>query len=202
MTYKLLRSKLKHGRVDLSTLVSTILYVGLADKPLAFRAWYGLLAVQTRCEDRVSADLEREAGLPLSWFELLAHLSWHPDGRERMSELADELLLSRGGATRLVARLEEAGLLVREVPPSDRRATFAVITPQGRKTFERALPVLLPAVDRHFGALLEEEELEELTRLMSKVLQVLDPGCAAYHVAHDETEEVAAAPTPHPPRPS
>lgn len=170
--------------------------MGMADKPLAFRAWYGLLAVQNRCQDRVSGDLEREAGLPLSWFELLAHLYWHPDGRERMSELADELVLSRGGATRLVARLEEAGLLVREIPPSDRRATFAVITPLGRENFDRALPVLLQAVNRHFGDHLDGPDLEEVVRIMGKMLSVVDPSCAAHYVAGEDGQVATVAATP------
>ncbi len=56
----------------------------------------------------------------------------------RMGELADNLLLSRGGATRLVARLEEAGLVERVIPPDDRRATYAVITEKGVEALERA----------------------------------------------------------------
>lgn len=161
--------------------------MGVTEKPLAFRAWYGLLAVALRCQDRVSADVEREAGLPLAWFEVLAHLSWSPAGRARMSELADELLLSRGGATRLVARMEDAGLLERVTPREDRRATYAVATDAGRERFERAFPMLVASIGEHLGNLLEEGEQQTLVAIMGKLLRHLDPGCAAhYEGAPDE----------------
>ena len=162
--------------------------MGLAGEPPSFRAWYGLLSVQTRLQDRVAAELEAETGLVLSSFELLAHLYWHPDGRVRMSELADDLLLSRGGATRQVARLEEVGLLDREIPRTDRRATFAVITAAGRATFERAYPLLVDSVQRHLGSTLDEDDLAHLIRIMAKVLREVDPGCAAFY----EAEEASA----------
>ena len=73
-----------------------------------FAAFYGLLVVEWRLSERLDAELERDAGISLNFLELLLHLHW-TDGRKRMSELAEMLLLSRGGATRLVARAETAG---------------------------------------------------------------------------------------------
>jgi DNA-binding MarR family transcriptional regulator len=111
-------------------------------------AFYGLLHANSRLVDLVGSSMERETGLPASWFEVLARIKEEPI---RMSELADDLTLSRGGATRLVARMEDAGLVVREIPPQDRRATFARVTAQGQEAFERALPVHLEAVERFFS---------------------------------------------------
>ena len=110
-----------------------------ADDP-RFAAFYGLLVVEWRLSERLDAELEAAAGLSLNRLELLLHLHWK-DGRRRMSDLADALLLSRGGATRLVARAEEAGLVRREIPPDDRRATYAVLTDAGREAAERGFPV-------------------------------------------------------------
>ena len=98
-----------------------------------------MLQANTRLTERINAELEAEAGLPLSWFEVLAKLSWAPESCSRMGALADDLLLSRGGTTRLIARMEEAGLVRREVPAHDRRATYAHVTDKGQEALERAV---------------------------------------------------------------
>jgi DNA-binding MarR family transcriptional regulator len=142
-------------------------------KKKPFLAWYSMLQANTRLLERINAALEAEAGIPLSWFEVLAQLSWAPDSCSRMGALADELLLSRGGVTRLIARMEDAGLVRREVPAHDRRATYAHITEQGREVFERALPVHVAKVHEHFHAHLSDEELDVLIRAMGKILRGL-----------------------------
>jgi len=136
-----------------------------------FAAWYGLLQVSTRLTERISAELEARTGLPLAWFELLMQLYWSDERRRRMSELADALLLSRGGTTRLVARVEAAGFVVREVPPEDRRATYAVLTEKGRAAAEAALPVQIELVHATFHSVLGDEEVGALVRIFDRVLQ-------------------------------
>ncbi len=146
--------------------------MGLSEKK-PFLAWYAMLHANTRLTERINAELEAEAGLPLSWFEVLAKLSWAPESCARMGALADDLLLSRGGATRLIARMEEAGLVRREIPPHDRRATFAHVTDKGREALERAVPIHMAKVDEYFQQHLTDEELDVLTRAMGKVLRGL-----------------------------
>ena len=90
-----------------------------------------------------------------------------------MGELADDLLLSRGGVTRLIARMEDAGLVRREVPPDDRRATYAHITDKGREAFDRALPIHVGEGPRVLPPHLTDEEVDVLTRAMGKVLRGL-----------------------------
>jgi DNA-binding MarR family transcriptional regulator len=136
-----------------------------------FAAWYGLLQVSTRLTERISAELEARTGLPLAWFELLMQLYWSDERRRRMSELADALLLSRGGTTRLVARVEAAGFVVREVPPEDRRATYAVLTEKGRAAAEAALPVQIELVHATFHSVLGDEDVGALVRIFDRVLQ-------------------------------
>ena len=80
--------------------------MGEHGKDPRFAALYGLMVVEARITERLDAALEAEAGISLSRLELLLHLHWK-DGRRRMSDLADALLLSRGGTTRLVAKAEE-----------------------------------------------------------------------------------------------
>ena len=129
-------------------------------------AFFGLLQVNARLVDRIGSRMERETGLPPSWFEVLAQLH---DGPKRMSELADSLTLSRGGATRLIARMEEAGLVERQTPPHDRRATFAVITDAGREAIERALPVHLQVVEEVFTRHIDDGDAEAVLRVAEKI---------------------------------
>ena len=142
-----------------------------------FAAFYGLLVVEWRLGERLDAELEARAGVSLNRLELLLHLHWK-DGRRRMSDLADALLLSRGGATRLVAKAEEAGLVRREIPPDDRRATYAVLTDKGREAAERGFPTYVEAVQRLFQDFVTDEEAEVLVRVWNRVLEGNDMACA------------------------
>jgi DNA-binding MarR family transcriptional regulator len=147
--------------------------MGLHGEKKPFLAWYAMLQANTRLTERINAELEAEAGIPLSWFEVLAKLSWAPEACSRMGALADDLLLSRGGTTRLIARMEEAGLVRREVPAHDRRATYAHFTANGLEALERAAPIHMAKVDEYFQQHLSEEEVDVLTRAMGKVLRGL-----------------------------
>jgi DNA-binding MarR family transcriptional regulator len=147
--------------------------MGLHGEKKPFLAWYAMLQANTRLTERINAELEAEAGIPLSWFEVLAKLSWAPESCARMGALADDLLLSRGGTTRLIARMEEAGLVRREIPAHDRRATYAHVTEKGQAVLDRAAPIHMAKVDEYFQQHLTEEEVEVLARAMGKVLRGL-----------------------------
>jgi DNA-binding MarR family transcriptional regulator len=147
-----------------------------------FAAFYGLLVVEWRLGERLDAELEARAGVSLNRLELLLHLHWK-DGRRRMSDLADALLLSRGGATRLVAKAEEAGLVRREIPPDDRRATYAVLTDEGKAAAERGFPIYVEAVQRLFQDFVSDEEAEVLVRVWNRVLEGNGMACAPISAA-------------------
>ena len=147
------------------------------DKSPDFQAWYGNLQATMRSLQRIDRQLEAEVGLPLASVELLFNITFEDEGRMRMGELADNLLLSRGGATRLVARLEEAGLVERVIPPDDRRATYALITDKGREVLERAEPVLKRAVHGHWVDLLDEDELGAMRSSSVKILRETGSNC-------------------------
>jgi DNA-binding MarR family transcriptional regulator len=146
-----------------------------------FAAFYGLLVVEWRMSERLDAELRASAGLSLGRLELLLQLHFK-DGRRRMSDLADALLLSRGGATRLVARAEEDGLVGREIPPDDRRATYAVLTEAGQSAAERAYPAYLEIVQRIFHDFVDDDEAEVLVRVWNRVLEGNGLSCGP--VAH------------------
>ena len=144
---------------------------------LRSHAWYGVLQAGLRSLDHVDRDVREATGLCLTWYEALVALE-REGGRRRMGELADELLLSRGGATRLIARMEEAGLVAREVPADDRRATYAVITPAGREAVEVAAPLHEAAVHQHFGAAITDDDAQALRRVCARVLERGSTSCA------------------------
>ena len=101
-------------------------------------AWRGLLRVHASMTKALDAELLREHGLPLSSYEVLLFLHDAPGGQLRMSDLADGVLLSRSGLTRLVDRMEREGLLRRERCADDARGFNAAITDEGRALFRAA----------------------------------------------------------------
>ena len=147
------------------------------DTDARFQAWYGNLQATLRSLQRIEREVEDATGLAMASVEMLVNIEFHHDGRVRMNELADTLLVSRGGATRLVARLEEAGLVERVIPPDDRRATYAVITDKGRETLARGMPVMKQAVATHYLDLLDEDELGTIRRASLKILEETGSNC-------------------------
>jgi DNA-binding MarR family transcriptional regulator len=111
------------------------------------------------------------AGIPLSWYDVLLELAAEPDGRLRMSDLADRVVLSRTRVSRVSDELVARGLVVKEDYPGDRRSAYAVITDQGRRAFRTAAPIYLQAIEDKFAAALTNEELEQVTVLLNKVLR-------------------------------
>jgi DNA-binding MarR family transcriptional regulator len=97
-----------------------------------------LVEVQARLERRLGADLETRFGIPHAWFEVLVRLSRSEDGQLTMSALAGQVTLTTGGVTRLIDRMEAAGLVERLPCRTDRRVSYAAITDAGRAKLEDA----------------------------------------------------------------
>ena len=108
-------------------------------------AWRGMLRTHASLTRALDAELLAEHDLPLTSYEVLLFLADSPEGRMRMSDLADSVLLSRSGLTRLVDRLARAGLLERVRCDEDARGWFAVITDSGRALFDEARETHLTA---------------------------------------------------------
>lgn len=130
-----------------------------------------MLRVHSRLTRELDADLAAEHGLPLSSYEVLLFLDDAPGGRLRMAMLADSVLLSPSGLTRLVDRLERAGLVIRESCPVDRRGFEAVITEAGRTALKEARPTHLSGVRERFLEHFSVEEMRTLSRFWDRVLQ-------------------------------
>lgn len=132
-------------------------------------AWGVLLEAQAAVNRALAADIDREMGWPMNWFEVLLRLARSPEHRMRMSELADAVSFSTGGFTRLADRLERAGLVRREQCASDRRSSFVVLTEDGLAGIRRAAPVHLQGLARHYFAVLDREQAALVDRAMRQV---------------------------------
>ena len=132
-------------------------------------AWRGMLRAHAELVRELDAELAREHDMPLSSYEVLLFLNDSDQGRMRMSELADSVLLSRSGLTRLVDRLERQGLLRRERCASDARGWFAESTPEGRRAFGAARTTHLDGVRRAFLSHFSRDELRTLGGLWQKL---------------------------------
>jgi DNA-binding MarR family transcriptional regulator len=142
--------------------------------PAELAAWRGLLRVHASITKALDAELAREHALPLSSYEVLLFLADAPGGRLRMSDLADGVLLSRSGLTRLVDRMERDGLLRRERCEDDARGYHAAITDKGRALFQAARSTHLDGVRERFLSRLSPDELRTLAELWER----LAPGAA------------------------
>jgi DNA-binding MarR family transcriptional regulator len=143
--------------------------------PAELAAWRGMLRVHAALAKALDAELTRAHDLPLSSYEVLITLRAAPGRRCRMAELADRVLLSRSGMTRLVDRLEREGLLERDTCTSDGRGCFAVLTPAGEELLAQARPTHLAGVRERFLRHFSEDELADLAGLWERVL----PGATA-----------------------
>ena len=133
-------------------------------------AWRTFLTAHAAAIDRIERDLAEEGLMPLSWYDVLLALYEAPERKLRMRELARAILVTRGGLTRLVARIEEAGLLRREPDSADGRGLYAVLTEEGLEALRRTWPTYARGIAEHFGKHLSDEEVEVLDRALRRVL--------------------------------
>jgi DNA-binding MarR family transcriptional regulator len=128
-----------------------------------------LLDTNARLARSFSSVLERACEIPLPWFEVLMQLRQAEGGRLKMNEVAEAIVLSTGGTTRLVDRLEEAGLVARVNCPEDRRAIYVALTEAGETKLNEALRVHLAYLDDHVSRRLTGDERRALTALLEKL---------------------------------
>lgn len=133
--------------------------------------WAAFLESHAFVMRRLAAELEAEEGLSLADFDALIQLGIAPDGRRRMSELADAVLLSRSGVSRMVDRLAAAGLMERRMCPSDARGAEAALTPAGMDRLQRAAEVHFRGVARHFTDVISAGDREAVTRALRAVAE-------------------------------
>lgn len=152
-----------------------LLFVKLCDmtKNLSthhLQAWRLFLTTNARLIAQIDDALHTAQQIPLNWYDVLIELYEAPGKRLRMSELAERVLLTRSGLTRLVDRLEKEGYLTREIDPADRRGFYATITDSGVEAMRQAWPIYADSISHRFAQHLSDEEARLLIDLLSRML--------------------------------
>ena len=133
-------------------------------------AWRTFLQAHARVVRELERELQAEQGLALTDYDVLVQLGAVEGRRLRMSELADRLLLSRSGVTRLVDRLVTAGLVERVNCDDDRRGQWAALTDAGLRRLREASPTHLRGISEHFLDRLSADELRSLQESLDRVV--------------------------------
>jgi DNA-binding MarR family transcriptional regulator len=132
-------------------------------------AWRAFLRAHASVMRQLEHELADEHDLALTDYDVLVQLSVAPDRQQRMSELADSLLLSRSGVTRLIDRLVAERLVQRVSCDTDRRGQWAQLTDAGLERLRRATPTHLRGVAEHFLDHLSAEDLASLERTLGRI---------------------------------
>jgi len=137
---------------------------------LGMHAWARFLATHATLIERIESALSAAELPPLAWYDVLWELEKAETGKLRMHELAAAVVLSRSNLTRLIDRLDGAGLTVRERCPDDRRGAFAAITPKGREMRKKMWPLYRRQIEELFTSHLTAKDAETLNSLFGKIL--------------------------------
>jgi DNA-binding MarR family transcriptional regulator len=144
----------------------------------AVDAWIGLLRAHAATTRQFNAELLETHGLTLNDFDVLAQLSRGPEHGLKRSELAERVLLTASGITRLLEGLERAGYVERGECATDARVTYAVLTDAGREKLRDASKTHLASVRALLSERYTEQELEQLAELLGRLPLAAEASCA------------------------
>jgi DNA-binding MarR family transcriptional regulator len=142
-------------------------------------AWGAMLMTQATLNRDLNARLESAGHVSLELYDVLLALEESPDGRQRMSDLAQMVIFSPSGLTRVIDRLQKAGLVRRERCESDRRSTYAVITPRGRTERKSAWPTYERGLREVWAAFISDEQATQVFNILRQVLGKFERGGCA-----------------------
>jgi DNA-binding MarR family transcriptional regulator len=132
-------------------------------------AWRSLAQTHAAVSGRLQDALAAAELPPLAWFEMLAAIAAADGQRMKMGELAEALVITRGGLTKLVDRLVKAGLIERTFCETDRRVSYATLLPAGAELLEEMVPVVSAELDLAFAARLSERQADQLRTTLDAV---------------------------------
>ena len=136
--------------------------------PERLHAWRLFFESALALLDVLDSELEHDGGISMRWYDVLVQLEETSQGIP-MNALADRILYSKSGFTRVIDRMEEAGLVRRVRPQHDRRTILIVLTDKGTQTMEHARRYHRDGIERHFSQHLSESEIKALTRALGKI---------------------------------
>lgn len=139
------------------------------------RTWQAYLLATRLLWSQFERDVQRGAGMPLTYYEILVVLSAAPDRALRLNEIAQLLQLSPSRLSHAVDRMEESGWVRRERCPSDRRGWIAALTDQGYAALEAAAPSHVESVRTHLFDQLTPEQVDQLRAISETLLTHLAP---------------------------
>jgi len=132
-------------------------------------AWGAVARTHAAVTGRLQEALAQAGFPPLPWYEVLAAVADAPEQRLRMGDLAEALVITRGGLTKLVDRLVKAGLMERAVCEADRRVSYATLLPAGSNLLEEMRPVVTAELELAFSANITTRQAEQLTEMLDRV---------------------------------
>jgi DNA-binding MarR family transcriptional regulator len=139
------------------------------DNGVRLRTWTDFVLSYNRLMAVLEREMQEGAGITLSQYDVLLRLAEAPGGRLKMSDLADAVLYSTGGLTRLFERMRRDGLVRREPSQEDRRVIYAVATADGMERLRVASAVHLDGVREHFATLLADDEAGAVAAFLSRL---------------------------------
>jgi DNA-binding MarR family transcriptional regulator len=142
-------------------------------------AWRAYLEASQRLFEQLDRELEREVGMPLAYYQILAMLSEAPARTLRMSDLAAQTWSSRSRLSHAVDRLEQKGWVERLSCPSDKRGAYALLTAAGLRVLEAAAPSHVSSVRRLVFDRLAPADLEALARVSRQIVERIAAEAAA-----------------------
>ncbi len=137
------------------------------------RTWRAFLTAMRLLTDQLDRELQRDADMPHTYYEILVALSEAPGRTMRMNQLADICQSSRSRLSHAVSRLEEEGWVRREACPTDKRGALAVMTDKGFAAIEAAAPGHVEGVRRHVFDVLTPAQVEQLGEISTAILDGL-----------------------------
>jgi DNA-binding MarR family transcriptional regulator len=132
-------------------------------------AWGAMTRAHAAISGRLQEALAAADYPPLPWYEVLATVAEAPQERMKMGDLAEALVITRGGLTKLVDRLVKAGLLERTFCETDRRISYATLCPAGRQLLDAMRPVVVAELETAFAANLTARQADELRQTLERV---------------------------------
>jgi DNA-binding MarR family transcriptional regulator len=140
-----------------------------ADLGVHREAWLAIARTHAAVTGRIQEALTAAGLPPLPWYEVLVAIADAPEQRLKMGELAEALVISRGGLTKLVDRLIKAGLLERTFCETDRRVSYATLLPAGTDLLDEMRPVVRGELTASFAASISEHQAEQLRETLERV---------------------------------